>query len=87
MPLAETEFGLTEKVPPPRTAMRSPFRVDLAKALPEAQTECTVYKGYRGVDVPNVNYNLRMDLLLECDRWFWRHLGQELEFPWRELLR
>jgi Eco57I restriction-modification methylase len=68
--------------PEPKAGFR-----DLARALAEAQTECTVYKGYRGVDVPNVNYNLRMDLLWECDRWFWSHLGWEGDLPWRDLLR
>jgi hypothetical protein len=58
----------------------------LAGEVSRAQKECTVFKAYRGVDVPNVNYNLRMDLLLACDDWLWSHLDLGSELPWRDLL-
>jgi hypothetical protein len=49
---------------------------DLAKRLYRAIRDCTVLKGYRGVDVPNVNLNLEMDLLVEIDNWFISHVQQ-----------
>ena len=60
---------------------------NLADRLIQAQGECTVYKAYRGEQVPNVNYNLRMDLLLDCDRWVASHLTGEWPFDWEALLR
>ncbi len=47
---------------------------DLEAALPE----CTVYKGYRGVQVPNVNFNKRMDLLWRADEWIIKHVAPSL---------
>ena len=47
---------------------------DLYNALPS----CTVYKGYRGVDVPNVNFNKRMDLLWRADEWIIRNVAPDL---------
>lgn len=41
--------------------------------LNDAQEECTVYKQYRGIAIPNVNYNQRMDILLEIDKWILSH--------------
>lgn len=41
---------------------------ELAKALEEAIPECSVYKNYRGVAVPNVNFNKRLDLLYAVDQ-------------------
>jgi hypothetical protein len=40
-----------------------------AERLRGALSACTVYKGYRGARVPNVNFNQRMDILVEVDQW------------------
>ena len=40
----------------------------LAQSLRDALKECAVFKNYRGVAVPNVNYNKRMDILYQIDR-------------------
>jgi hypothetical protein len=77
--------GLLETCPMPRRP--NPGFEGLAKRLDDAQGECTVYKAYRGEQIPNVNYNLRMDLLLECDRWVASHLTGDWEFDWEGLLR
>ena len=59
---------------------------ELAEALRKAASSCTVYKAYRGAQVPNTNYNMRMDLLFRCDKWLWSHIdGGPL--PWEDLLR
>jgi hypothetical protein len=34
-----------------------------------------------------VNYNRRMDLLLNCDRWVASHLSGDWDFDWEALLR
>jgi hypothetical protein len=60
---------------------------EVAQELLDAQDDCTVYKAYRGEMVPNVNYNLRMDLLLQCDRWIASHLAGDWDFDWEALLR
>jgi len=60
---------------------------DLAQDIYAAQTECSVYKAYRGELVPNVNYNKRMDVLYGCDRWVWSHLPSDVPFDWMALLR
>jgi hypothetical protein len=52
--------------------------LQLAQHLYRALEECTVYKGYRGVDVPNVNFNKRMDLLWEADEWIIRNVAPDL---------
>lgn len=49
-----------------------------AKCLVAALKECTVYKGYRGVDVPNVNFNKRLDLLWEIDEWIIKQVAPDL---------
>ena len=59
----------------------------LAKELQAALKECTVYKGYRGVDVPNVNFNKRMDLVWRADEWIIKHIAPNLgitpeDFVW-----
>ena len=38
-----------------------------ADKLMSALDECTVYKKYRGLAVPNINFNKRMDIILEID--------------------
>jgi hypothetical protein len=58
----------------------------LAEALDRASSECSVFKTYRGLQVPNTNYNLRMDVLLRCDKWLWSHID-EGPLPWENLLR
>ena len=50
----------------------------LAKELYGALKECTVFKGYRGVDVPNVNFNKRMDLIWWADEWVIRNVAPNL---------
>ncbi len=53
--------------------------LDLAKDLRAALPECTVYKGYRGVDVPNVNFNRRMDILWRVDEWIIKHVAPDMD--------
>lgn len=60
---------------------------DIARALRDAIPDCTVYKGYRGKKVPNVNFNLRMDLLWQADEWIIQHVAPDLgitplDFVW-----
>lgn len=50
----------------------------LAKELYAALQECTVFKAYRGVDVPNVNFNKRMDLIWRADEWVIRNVAPNL---------
>ncbi len=76
---------LVESCPWPRPAR--PGAGAIAERLHAATEECTVHKGYRGVAVPNVNYNQRMDLLHECDEWVLAHLPEEARPEWGELLR
>jgi len=52
--------------------------VQLAESLYGALKECTVYKGYRGVDVPNVNFNKRMDILWRADEWIITNVAPDL---------
>ena len=51
----------------------------LVLELTGALQECTVYKAYRGVDVPNVNFNKRMDILCRIDEWIIRHVAPDLD--------
>jgi hypothetical protein len=72
----DVHSGLVERVPAPSAAdaeCRS-----LAEDLQDAAAACTVYKGYRGVKVPNVNYNLRMDLLWRADEWLIHQIAPDL---------
>ena len=48
--------------------------ITIANKLLAAIPECTVSKSYRGVQVPNVNFNQRMDLLWEADKWILKHV-------------
>lgn len=50
----------------------------IARQLEEAREACTVYKGYRGKQVPNINFNLRMDVLFKADEWIIRHVAPDL---------
>lgn len=52
--------------------------LQIARKLYGALKECTVYKGYRGVDVPNVNFNKRMDLLWQADEWIIHNVAPDL---------
>lgn len=52
--------------------------IEIANNLYDALPTCTVYKGYRGMDVPNVNFNKRMDLLWQADQWIIRHVAPDL---------
>jgi len=47
----------------------------LANKLLGALNECTVYKQYRGIPVPNVNFNKRLDITLEIDETILRSMG------------
>jgi len=60
---------------------------NLADKVREAQEDCAVYKMYRGVAVPNVNLNLRMDVCFECDRWLLGHLDLPVQEIAADLLR
>ena len=51
---------------------------EIAQQLYAALPKCTVYKGYRGLAVPNVNFNKRMDLLWRADEWIIRHIAPDL---------
>jgi len=51
---------------------------DIASNLYAALPSCTVFKGYRGKDVPNINFNLRMDLLFRADQWILSHIAPDL---------
>lgn len=77
--------GLVETCPVPKHPNEG-YR-EIARELLDAQAGCTVFKAYRGEMVPNVNYNLRMDLLLACDRWVSSHLTGDWDFDWEALLR
>jgi hypothetical protein len=61
--------------------------MEIAEKLRRNIEDCTVYKGYRGKDVPNVNFNLRMDLLCSADQWIIHHVAPDLglssaDFVW-----
>lgn len=47
----------------------------IAQKLREALEECTVHKQYRGLAIPNVNFNLRLDIMLEADAAILEALG------------
>lgn len=59
----------------PSNSLHSKIAEEMYQALPE----CTVYKAYRGVNVPNVNFNLRMDLLFKADDWIIKNIAPDLE--------
>lgn len=61
--------------------------IHIASELFEALPECTVYKGYRGVKVPNVNFNKRLDLLCKADWWIIRHVAPDLGVTPEDFLR
>jgi hypothetical protein len=74
-----------ESCPLPSSTDES-FRVIAAK-LRRAIPECTVFKAYRGKQIPNVNFNRRMDLLWEADEWILRSIAPDLgltplDFVW-----
>lgn len=52
--------------------------LQIANDLYSALSSCTVYKAYRGLDVPNVNFNKRMDLLWRADKWIIRNVAPNL---------
>ena len=52
--------------------------MQIANDLYSALSSCTVYKAYRGLDVPNVNFNKRMDLLWRADKWIIRNVAPNL---------
>jgi hypothetical protein len=59
----------------------------IAQQLARAASACTVHKGYRGKQVPNVNYNLRLDLIWQADEWVIRSIAPDLgltpvDFVW-----
>ena len=49
--------------------------LDLARTIYDAMPECLSFKRYRGEDVPNYNFNKRLDLLIACDKWIMGQLG------------
>lgn len=49
----------------------------LASEIRAAISRCTVYKGYRGVQVPNVNLNKELELLREVDQAILKGFGAE----------
>ena len=77
--------SLVESFPIPADPVTDPELI--ARKLLSAHDNATVYKSYRGEQVPNVNYNLRMDLLHECDQWLWSELAPGVPFDWELLLR
>ena len=60
--------------------------LDIAQKLYEALPACTVYKGYRGVAIPNVNFNKRLDLLMQADEWIIRHVAPDLNVSPKDFL-
>jgi hypothetical protein len=63
-----------------------PARLDdkgraLLVRLRMAMAECVVYKGYRGMQIPNVNLNKRLDLLLEIDEWLLAAVAPGIAVP------
>jgi hypothetical protein len=50
----------------------------IAVALAHELPECTVFRSYHGVDVPNVNFNKGMDSLCRADEWIIRHIAPDL---------
>jgi hypothetical protein len=51
----------------------------LAEKLKRALDECTVYKQYRGIPVPNINFNKRLDIVLEIDEAILVALGTSFD--------
>ncbi|RZK13497.1 MAG: hypothetical protein EOO43_17835, partial [Flavobacterium sp.] len=58
----------------------------IAKQMIDATDECSVYKLYRGEKIPNVNYNLRLDLILKADQWILNQIGSGTKLKAEDLL-
>lgn len=65
---------LVESFPLPE--LTEPLRLNLSAQLREAIKRCLVFKGYRGLQVPNVNLNQELDLLMLIDKAFLASVGQ-----------
>lgn len=53
----------------------------LLSRLETAAPNCTTYYPRLGKVIPNVNFNKRMDILLDIDDWILRYLAPDLELP------
>ena len=61
--------------------------VELTKELYSSIKKCTVFKAYRGVDVPNVNLNLNLNLLIDIDKWILSITSDKLKVDHLQFLR
>lgn len=60
----------------PLPELTESLRDDLAARLRQSIERCRVFKGYRGLQVPNVNLNQELDLLMHIDKEFLAAVGQ-----------
>lgn len=58
----------------------------IAKKFHNSTEECSVFKMYRGEKIPNVNYNKKLDLILEADEWLLSQIAPELKILPEEML-
>jgi hypothetical protein len=58
----------------------------IAKKFHNSTDECSVFKMYRGEKIPNVNYNKKLDLILEADKWLLSQIAPELKILPEEML-
>jgi hypothetical protein len=53
----------------------------LSQKLDMAMSECATYQSYRGQQVISYNFNKRIDILMEIDRWLVSKVAPELDLP------
>jgi hypothetical protein len=65
----------------PDVPRNDPETLHLGDALYEAAEECATYQLKWGEQVPNYNFNRRMDILLDIDDWILKHVAPQLALP------
>jgi len=68
-------------LPVPNTIDDNDECVGFVRRLEEVLPECTTFKKYRGEQIPNYNFNRRMDILLDIDDWIVKHVAPDLKLP------
>jgi len=65
----------------PNAVQDDPKVLLLRDKLLNAAEECATYQMKWGEQIPNYNFNKRMDILLEIDDWIVSHVAPDLNLP------
>ena len=65
----------------PKVPIGDAETVCLRDALLNAANSCATYMTMRGQQVPNYNFNKRMEILLDIDAWIVKHVAPDLNLP------